>query len=43
MSPEEAVAHPIGLAELEAYGKRADGIYGFAQKLIKSVKAEGPV
>jgi hypothetical protein len=33
----------ISLAELEAYGKRADEIYAFTHELIKSVKAEGPV
>ena len=43
MSPEEASAHPISLAELEAYGTRADEINAFTHELIESVKAEGPV
>ncbi len=43
MSPEEATAHPISLADLEAYGKRADEIYALSHELIKSLKAEGPV
>jgi hypothetical protein len=43
MSPEEATAHPISLAELEAYGTRADEIYALSHELIESVKAEGPV
>jgi hypothetical protein len=43
MSPEEASTHPISLAELDAYGTRADEIYAFTHELIKSVKAEGPV
>ena len=43
MSPEEATAHPISLAELEAYRKRADEIYALSHELIKSLKAEGPV
>ncbi len=43
MSPEEATAHPISLAELEAYRKRADEIYALSHELMESVKAEGPV
>ncbi len=43
MSPEEATAHPVSLADLEAYGKRADEIYALSHELIESVKAEGPV
>ena len=34
MSPEEATAHPISLAELEAYGKRADEIFALSHELI---------
>lgn len=43
MSPEEATANPISLAELEAYGERADEINALTHELIESVKAEGPV
>ncbi len=43
MSPEEATAHPISLAELEVYGNRADEINALTHELIESLKAEGPV
>jgi uncharacterized protein (DUF305 family) len=43
MSPEEATAHLVSLAELEAHEERADEINALTHELIESVKAEGPV